>query len=296
MARRAVALPRPSSRRSGGGTIRFCAGPSRSRSRMKATAKVINVRREVVLDGGGKVTLSGEGRRRILYMDTCDQTQGSRRRTARTRPPAADRPEPGLRGRQLHGRDCDGGGGGAIFVRGGRLKIVNSAFVGNRCDHSGPDIGGGAIRALQQFHGLPVDVVGSTFGGGRRVQQRRCAEQHRRVVGGARTAVRRTTRRSARRQPGPRRHARAAAAAARSTATATCSPSGSPARSPRQQGRTRAAGRCSSSATTAPARCRSRTASCSTIRAPGSRPPAPRHLLPRRPAALDRRLRPALSL
>ena len=28
-----------------------------------------------MLDGGGKVTLSGGGRRRILYMNTCDAAQ-----------------------------------------------------------------------------------------------------------------------------------------------------------------------------------------------------------------------------
>jgi hypothetical protein len=30
---------------------------------------------QVVLDGGGKVTLSGHGRRRILYLDSCDPKQ-----------------------------------------------------------------------------------------------------------------------------------------------------------------------------------------------------------------------------
>src|SRR4029077_15874287 len=57
----------------------------------------------------------------------------------------------------------DGGGGGAIFARGGRLKIVHSRFAGNRCDPTGPDLGGGAVRALSQYHGLPVTVARSTF-------------------------------------------------------------------------------------------------------------------------------------
>ena len=39
------------------------------------TAKVVNTSAVVVLDGGGKVTLSGDGQRRILYMNTCDQAQ-----------------------------------------------------------------------------------------------------------------------------------------------------------------------------------------------------------------------------
>jgi hypothetical protein len=56
-----------------------------------------------------------------------------------------------------------GGGGGAIFARGGRLKIVRSRFAGNRCDAQGPDLGGAAVRALSQSGGQPVYVVRSTF-------------------------------------------------------------------------------------------------------------------------------------
>ena len=50
------------------------------------------------------------------------------------------------------GATYDGGGGGAIFARGGQLKIVGSTFVRNRCDATGPDLGGGAVRALSQYH------------------------------------------------------------------------------------------------------------------------------------------------
>jgi Chlamydia polymorphic membrane protein (Chlamydia_PMP) repeat len=61
------------------------------------------------------------------------------------------------------GQGFDGGGGGAIFVRGGRLRIEHSTFVANRCDPVGPDVGGGAVRALSQYHGLPVAVIASRF-------------------------------------------------------------------------------------------------------------------------------------
>ena len=64
------------------------------------------------------------------------------------------------------GATYDGGGGGAIFARGGRLRIVRSTFVGNRCDRTGPDLGGGAVRALSQHHDQPVTVVRSTFRSG----------------------------------------------------------------------------------------------------------------------------------
>ncbi|OAV84598.1 hypothetical protein PTTG_11618, partial [Puccinia triticina 1-1 BBBD Race 1] len=37
----------------------------------------------------------------------------------------------------------------------------------HRCDTNGPDLGGAAVRALSQYAGRPVYVVGSTFRGGR---------------------------------------------------------------------------------------------------------------------------------
>ena len=52
-------------------------------------------------------------------------------------------------------------------MRGGRLKIVNSEFVGNRCERRGPDIGGGAVRVLDQYRDRAVRVRGSVFRGGR---------------------------------------------------------------------------------------------------------------------------------
>jgi hypothetical protein len=147
-----------------GGTIRFSCGPKPVTIRMAATAKVLNTRRDVVLDGGGRVTLSGGGKRRILYMDTCDRAQ----RWATSH--CQDQATPRLVVRNLRfthgnstGQTFDGGGGGAIFVRGGRLRIERSTFVANRCDPTGPDVGGGAVRALSQYHGLPVAVVDSRF-------------------------------------------------------------------------------------------------------------------------------------
>ncbi|HEY1281489.1 MAG TPA: hypothetical protein VGF22_17555, partial [Acidimicrobiales bacterium] len=49
------------------------------------------------------------------------------------------------------------------FVRGGRLKVVDSVFTSNTCDSTGPDLGGAALRVLSQYHGLPVIVATSTF-------------------------------------------------------------------------------------------------------------------------------------
>jgi hypothetical protein len=149
-----------------GGIIRFSCGPQPVTIRMRATAKILNSSARVVLDGGGLVTLSGQGRRRILYMDTCDPAQ------VWTTSHCQDQALPKLVVENLAfsdgnatGQQFDGGGGGAIFARGGQLRIVNSVFAGNRCERAGPDVGGGAVRALSQYRSLPVYVVNSRFTG-----------------------------------------------------------------------------------------------------------------------------------
>jgi hypothetical protein len=151
-----------------GGVITFDCGPEPVVIRMGRTAKVVNTSKHVVIDGGGLVTLSGGGQRRILYQDTCDQRQ------VWTTNHCDDQRYPKLviqhltfAGGNSTGNHYEGGGGGAIFDRGGQLKVVDTRFVDNRCDRSGPDLGGAAVRALSQFHGRPVYVVHSTFLGGR---------------------------------------------------------------------------------------------------------------------------------
>lgn len=56
-------------------------------------------------------------------------------------------------------------GGGAIWTRGGRLKIVNCRFFNNVCADLGPDVGGGAVRVFSQYENKPVYIVNCTFGG-----------------------------------------------------------------------------------------------------------------------------------
>ncbi|MGI9642623.1 MAG: hypothetical protein ACR2N9_07550, partial [Acidimicrobiia bacterium] len=59
-----------------GGIITFDCGPDPHTIVMTETAKVVNTTGpEIVIDGGGKVTLSGGGSGRILYMNTCDPDQ-----------------------------------------------------------------------------------------------------------------------------------------------------------------------------------------------------------------------------
>jgi hypothetical protein len=150
-----------------GGIITFDCGPDPITITLDQTAKIFNDKGpKIVLDGGGKVTLSGGGKVRILYMDTCDEAQ------VWTTSHCQDQDSPQLTVQNLTfvdgnatGQVEEGGGGGAVLVRGGRFKIVNSRFFHGACEESGPDLGGAAVRVLSQSMGLPVYVVNSTFGG-----------------------------------------------------------------------------------------------------------------------------------
>ncbi|WP_437537645.1 hypothetical protein [Sorangium sp. So ce726] len=148
-----------------GGIITFNCGPEPITITLEETAKIFNdTGPEIVIDGGGLVTLSGGGQRRILYMNTCDEAQ------VWTTPNCDNQDHPRLTVQNLtflggNSTNDDDEGGGAIFAQGGRLKVVNSRFFNNVCDPTGPDLGGAGIRAFMQYNGLPLYVVNSTFGG-----------------------------------------------------------------------------------------------------------------------------------
>ena len=133
--------------------------------------------------------MSGGGARRILYIDTCDTSLGRVSGNclyAPTGPQVTVQNITLVDGNATNSTyvspgDRDGGsnGGGAIFALGGRLKVVKSVFLRNRCATTGPDLGGAAIRVLAQHSATPnnldasqaarnqdpVFVVQSTFGG-----------------------------------------------------------------------------------------------------------------------------------
>jgi len=150
-----------------GGVITFSCGQKPVTILMHATAKVRNTSAEVVLDGGGRVTLSGGGARRILYLDTCDPAQvWTTSHCQNQATPKLTIQNMTFKDGNSTGQQYDGGGGGAILDRGGQLTVINSIFAGNRCDSTGPDLGGAAIRALSQYQNRPVYVSSSTFRGG----------------------------------------------------------------------------------------------------------------------------------
>lgn len=149
-----------------GGTIVFDCGPDPVTITLTEPAKVYNDQDpDVVIDGGGLVTLSGGGTSRILYMNTCDPD------LVWTTDHCQNQDSPHLTVQNLTFVDADSrgeteyDGGGAIWVRGGRLKVVGCRFFSNRCADVGPDVGGAAIRVFSQYEGRPVYVVSSTFGG-----------------------------------------------------------------------------------------------------------------------------------
>jgi hypothetical protein len=161
-----------------GGVITFNCGPRPVTIVMTSTASVIKTRRLVVLDGGGLITLSGDRKRRILYSDTCADTWSTDDCVNQSYPQIVvqnitfedgvdDAPQATCTANVP--RCWYGGidGGGAIYVEGGQFKAVNSRFLDNRCYAYGPDLGGGAIRALAQYKNRPVYITDDTFRGGR---------------------------------------------------------------------------------------------------------------------------------
>jgi hypothetical protein len=149
-----------------GGVIVFNSGSRPVTLILSKPAKIFNnAKQDVVIDGGGLITLSGGGKTRILYMNTCDsiqhwtsdhcQNQESPRLTVQNLTFA--------NGNSKNEKEYDGGG--AIWVRGGRFKVINCQFYNNVCADSGPDLGGACVRVFSQYENKPVYVVNSRFGG-----------------------------------------------------------------------------------------------------------------------------------
>jgi hypothetical protein len=125
-----------------GGVITFSCGPAPVTITMTETAKV-KTGPKIVLDGGGRVTLNGGGKRQILVMDVPHQLV--------------------LQNISFTGgNSATDDGGGAVYVRSGKLKVVNSRFFKNQCAATGPDLGGAGLR-VNQARSAPVYIVSSTF-------------------------------------------------------------------------------------------------------------------------------------
>ena len=139
-----------------GGVITFSCGPSPVTITMTAAATVPASGRLVVLDGGGKVTLSGGGKTQVLSMNAGWQQQWPRLVVQNLAVTGAYSATQQVSGSSVYG-------GGAIFAEGGQLTVVNSVFSGDSCYASGPDLGGGAIRAVGMYPASPVYLTDDTF-------------------------------------------------------------------------------------------------------------------------------------
>ncbi len=149
-----------------GGVITFNGGPDPVTITLDHEINVINDAGpnklgDMVIDGGGKITLSGGGRCRILYQNGCDESLHW------ITSHCQNYEHPRMVVQNLifaNGYTNDpNDGGAALYVRSGILKVVNCVFVKNQCALVGPDVGGAAIYTIQQSG--PVYIVSSTFGG-----------------------------------------------------------------------------------------------------------------------------------
>jgi hypothetical protein len=158
-----------------GGIVTFDCGTKPLTITLTATAQVPKTDHFVVIDGGGLITLSGAGQRQILSSDTCAGTWSTN--------DCVDQPYPEVVVQNITLQDaynaaqqnvsCTqnapvcwyGGvdGGGAVYDEGGQFEAINSNFVDNSCYSYGPDLGGGAIRAIAQYNSDPVYLTRDTF-------------------------------------------------------------------------------------------------------------------------------------
>ncbi|HSK91431.1 MAG TPA: hypothetical protein VK875_08965 [Euzebyales bacterium] len=146
-----------------GGVVTFDCGPDPVTITMTETAQMTAANPSLVLDGGGNVTLSGGGDRRILEADVCVPMNEPRW--------CQSGPSLTLQNLRLVDADSSGGetvggaedGGGAVLAKGARVKVVNSSFSDNRCVPAGADPGGAALRLVMTPIGEPATVVHSTF-------------------------------------------------------------------------------------------------------------------------------------
>jgi len=166
-----------------GGTVKFRCGPKHVTIALDRTLVVCNtttcehpwvdsranVVKKLVLDGGGKVTLSGAGKRPILYANTCAESLGwldahcDTQKTPHvvvknlTMRNGNATKAPTFQGHRLD----DLRGGGAIAMRGGRLTVQHVTFRDNRCVKADSDAGGGAVRLVGQR--VTARLLDSTF-------------------------------------------------------------------------------------------------------------------------------------
>ena len=111
------------------------------------------LKNDTVIDGGGKVTLSGGGKARILHLVSAFNVATPKltvQHLAFTAGYTTD----------VMNTTATTEGGAAIFRDGGSLDVIDCQFTGNQCASTGQDVAGGAVTS--QGVGNTV-IVESTF-------------------------------------------------------------------------------------------------------------------------------------
>ncbi len=140
-----------------GGIITFNCGTEPVTITVTSEKKIT---KNMVIDGGGLVTLSGGGTTRILNMDNGNFELQYPNLTVQ-RLTFKDARATGTLTRL--GYDIDGGGG-AIYYYGGSVTVIDSVFINNVAAEIGPDAAGGAVYGVGVGETI---IVGSTIVGNR---------------------------------------------------------------------------------------------------------------------------------
>ncbi|MDI1432529.1 choice-of-anchor Q domain-containing protein [Polyangium sorediatum] len=140
-----------------GGVIVFDCGPDPVTI---VLSKAKTIQADTVVDGGGRVTLSGDQKTRIFEMDTKNFEATSPTLTVQ-RLTLRDGKASGTA--IPLGTDVDGGGG-AIYHVGGNVSVVDCVFLDNEAALEGPDVAGGAIYSIGRG---TLRVTSSRFSGNR---------------------------------------------------------------------------------------------------------------------------------
>lgn len=144
-----------------GGVTRFnCGGP---KTITLTSQKTLRTDVDTTVDGQGMITLDGRGTTRLLYFSSpnfqATNTTVTIQNITLQNGAASGTAIPMAPAPCSQGTKTDGGGG-AIYIRDGKLRVWNTIFKNNAGAAEGPDVAGGAIYALGS---LGTTIVGSTF-------------------------------------------------------------------------------------------------------------------------------------
>ncbi len=153
-----------------GGPVTFNCGPDQATITLDHQIELLNnagpgALGHRVIDGGSKVTLSGGDITRLFYQDACDPSLGQ------VAGDCTNSPNPSLviqnlalanaYGPSAYSSSSDGLGGGAIYLRGGSLKVFFSSFCNNVTDQSGYQYAGGASTQNTRMGGSTSSTASS---------------------------------------------------------------------------------------------------------------------------------------